>query len=101
MREYTETTAPSPRPSRAGNINIENRERITVSGVTDVDSFNELEIMVRTDNGRLTVFGQGLHISRLDLEQGHLSVDGLIGGVEYTDVLEKQSSPGLFNKLFR
>ena len=98
MREFTETTM---RTARTGNITIENREHITVTGVADVDSFNENEIMVRTDDGRLTVFGQGLHIARLDLEQGQLTVDGLIGGVEYTDVLEKQPAQGLFSKLFR
>jgi len=98
MKELAETHL---RPTRAGNISIENRERINVTGISDVDSFNDAEILVITDDGRLTIFGQGLHIAKLDLDEGVLAVDGLIGGIEYTDTIDKQGGHGLFSKLFR
>lgn len=80
------------------NVNIENRERISVTGITRVDSFDEGEVSAATDNSGICVYGQNLHISRLDLENGILTVDGFITGVEYTD---KEKREGLFSRMFK
>ena len=80
------------------NVNIENRERISVTGITRVDSFDEGEVSAATDNSGISVYGQNLHISRLDLENGILTVDGFITGVEYSD---KEKREGLFSRIFK
>jgi len=82
------------------NISIENREKATLSGVLDVESFNDGEIVVRSEAGMLTLFGQGLHISKLDLDTGHLWVDGFIGGVEYHEE-PAQKTGGMFSRIFK
>lgn len=79
-------------------INIENRETITVSGITGVDSFDESEVSATTENSGICVYGQKLHITRLDPENGILSVEGFITGVEYND---KDKKEGFFSRIFK
>mgnify|MGYP000873110723 CR=1 FL=1 len=88
--------------SKAHSIFIENRERITINGVEDVESFNaEMDILVLED-GFLAVRGDDLHINKLNLDEGQLIVEGLIIAIDYTDSegLGGQGG-GLFGKLFK
>ena len=57
---------------------LEDRRALTVSGVSDVDSFDELTVVIYTEMGELTVKGQGLHINRLNVETGDLTLEGTI-----------------------
>ena len=50
------------------SLTLCDREKLTLTGVTDVDAFNEEEITVITDFGELTVKGELLHVEALDLE---------------------------------
>ena len=84
-------------PARS-NVTIENREKISLTGIVRVDSFDESEVTARLDSSTVSVYGQGLHISRLDLDGGILIIDGFINGVEYSDT---ESRGGLFQRLFR
>ena len=77
---------------------IEERERVIISGVEDVDSFNESEILLLTVVGSITVVGSDLHISKLNLEDGQLVVEGYIVAVEYADP-EQQKRGGLFSRM--
>ncbi len=81
------------------NCILEDRKTLSVSGVSDVSSFDEEAIIVITDMGELTVRGEKLHITRLSLDIGELSIDGNISSLSYTDVLPKSS--GFFSKVFR
>ncbi len=81
---------------------IDGRQRITVSGVEDVDSFNENEVIFLSLMGMITVIGEDLHIARLDLDAGQLVIDGTIQAVDYSDHAEQRAEKsGLFGKLFR
>ena len=83
----------------AHSVAIQGRERITVAGVLDVDSFNETEIQLVTDLGMVTIIGDEMHISRLNLEDGQLIVEGHFVALEYSDDdLKKRGS--LFSRLF-
>ena len=84
---------------RAHTIQIDNREAISVTGVKDVDSFNEAEVNLVTEAGFVTITGQQLHISHLSLEEGQLVVEGEISGIVYMDQLGREG--GLFSRLFR
>lgn len=80
------------------NIIIENRSRMSVSGVSDVENFDENSVVLCTNRGLLTVRGTGLHIERLSLETGELAVEGTIDGIEYSEAVE---TAGFWSRLFR
>lgn len=81
------------------NLVLEDRRLLTVSGVSDVDSFDEETVVVFTDLGELTVRGSNLHINRLSVEIGELTVEGNIAALIYSDDAPK--SGGFFSKVFR
>ena len=81
------------------NCILEDRRTLSVSGVNDVDSFDEQTIVASTDLGELTIRGEKLHITRLSLEIGELQVEGNIAALSYTDVAPKNS--GFFARVFR
>ena len=77
---------------------LEDRHRLTVSAVSDVDSFDETTVVVYTEGGILTVSGQALHIGRLSVETGDLLIEGEITSMAYS--AEKEAG-GFFRRLFR
>lgn len=81
------------------NLVLEDRKMLTVSGVADVDSFDEETVVVFTDLGELTVRGQNLHINRLCVESGELTVEGEISALIYSQ--ESVKNGGFFSKVFR
>ncbi len=81
------------------NVVLEGRKNLTVSGVADVDSFDEETVIVFTDLGELTIRGNNLHINRLSVEVGELTVEGEIAALIYSD--ETPKSGGFFSKVFR
>ena len=83
------------------NVILEDRRRLTVSGVSDVDSFDEQTVIVFTQMGELTVKGEDLHINRLSLEMGELAVEGDITALTYTDRAQKPQQGSFWNKVFR
>lgn len=84
------------------NIIMEDRHHLTVSGVEDIDSFDEQAVVIFTQMGELTVKGDDLHINRLSLEVGELLIEGEIYALIYSEKEEKQSSSqGFFSKVFR
>ena len=78
---------------------LEGRKNLIVSGVSDVDSFDDQAIVAYTDLGELTIKGKNLHISKLSVETGDLKVSGEIISLSYTD--NRQVSGGIISKLFR
>ncbi len=83
------------------NVILEDRGTLTVSGVSDVDSFDDQTVAVYTDMGELVVRGQDLHINKLNVETGELSMAGKIQSLAYNDDQPKGSGGGVFAKLFR
>ena len=84
---------------RPHGLTLEGRGKLVISGVTDVDSFNEAEVNLVTEAGFVTITGQQLHISHLSLEDGQLVVEGEISGIVYADNVAREG--GLFSRLFR
>lgn len=78
---------------------LEDRNSLSVSGVSDVDSFDDQTVVIFTDMGELTVRGTQLHISKLSLEIGELLMEGNISSLSYSDAQPK--NVGFFNKVFR
>lgn len=83
-----------------GNLLIEDRTKITVTEVADVDSFNETSILVSLKSGGLVIKGQNLHLQLLNLEEGRVIITGAINGAVYTEKKEKQEK-SLLKKIFK
>ncbi len=82
------------------NLILEGRKRLSVSGVTDVDSFDENTVLLYTNMGELTVKGSDLHVNDLSVTSGEMNIEGDIQSVIYGDK-ERQSPLGFIGKLFR
>ena len=67
------------------SILLEEREKLRVTGVSDVQSFDEEQVLLETGKGMLIVRGQGLHVEKLQLDAGETVVRGEISLLEYDD----------------
>jgi sporulation protein YabP len=82
----------------AHRLELTGREHLLISGVEDVERFDETGIVMSTSAGMLVVTGENLHIGKLSLEGGELYVDGRIDAVTYEE--ESSSRGGLFGRIF-
>lgn len=87
------------KPCGCHNVTLEARRKLTATGVSNVDSFDEQTIVAYTDLGELTIRGQGLKINHLNVETGELTVDGEVHSLLYTQ--NQPKSAGFLSKLFR
>ena len=88
--------------TKAHKLLLSNRRTGTISGVTDVISFDIAEILLETEQGMLMIRGNELHVNRLTLDKGEVDIDGRIDSFVYSDTAasgEKQES--FFARLFR
>lgn len=82
------------------NIIIEGRKKLSVSGVTEVDRFDESIVILYTSMGELTVKGEELHVNDLSVKNGEMNIEGFISSVSYSD--DTSDAPLSFiRKLFR
>lgn len=79
-----------------------NREGLKVTGVRDVESFDSEEFLLSTEFGYLNIRGENLHIKNLDLDQGSVSIEGIIIDMGYlNDGYSSEKAKGFFGKLFK
>lgn len=81
------------------NLILKERKSLNISGVLDVDSFDDSTVVAYTELGELTVKGSNLHISKINLDSGDLELDGEVYSLEYAE--DRPSDKGFFSKLFR
>lgn len=91
---YEENAKPRAKEHR---LELINRASLAVSGVEDVESFDETEIVMNTSQGNLIVRGSGLHIGKINLDVGEIKVEGVINDLSYEEVSQ---AGGFFSKLF-
>ena len=77
---------------------FEERKKLSVTGVQDVDCFDESTVILFTNLGKITVHGRGLHVNSFHVESGEFSMEGDIDGLEYDDDTAKRS---FWQKFFR
>ena len=88
--------------TRAHKVILENRSGGTITGIQDVVSFDENQIVLDTDMGLLTIKGKNLHVSRLTLEKGETDIDGSIDSLAYSSTDAYRKSGGSpFARLFK
>lgn len=84
------------------NIVLENREKLSISGVLDVLSFDDQIIILETDLGLLNVKGENLKINKLSIDTSEVIVEGNIGALNYSDKdLGKKGGGSLLGKIFK
>ena len=66
-------------------LSLQDRQKLAISGVSDVINFDENQVIVYTGLGTLTIRGNGLHVDQLSLESGELRVTGTVDLLEYDD----------------
>jgi len=86
-------------PTMPHQVIMQDRCQLELTGVSDVDSFDETTVIAYTSLGQLTIRGNSLHIRRLDLEGGSLSLEGHVDTLVYADTLQRGG--GFFGRLFR
>lgn len=78
-------------------LSLDDRKRLTMTGVTDVESFDEEMVVLHTSHGTLVVRGSGLHLQLLSLDGGQVHIDGTVQSLTYE---EQVASGGFFARLF-
>ena len=82
-------------------VTITGRHTGTITGVSNVLSFDEREILLDTEQGMLMMKGRELHISRLTLELGEVDIDGKVDSLTWSDGGHAQKSESMLGRLFR
>lgn len=82
------------------NLILENRKNLSISGITDVDSFDEKAICLYTEMGELTIQGRDLHIDSMSVDTGNMTITGDIWAIVYGD-RERKGPISALGRLFR
>lgn len=88
-------------PEKDHTLKVNNRKSIELTGVKEVDSFDNEEFLLETTLGYLIVRGQNLQLKNLDVNEGKVSIKGRIYELSYVDEEHQEKAKGFFSKLFR
>lgn len=84
------------------NLVLENREKLSVSGVNDVLSFDDQVVMIDTELGLLTVKGENIKINKLSLDTSEVIVEGEISSLSYSQkTQDKNGGTSILSKIFK
>lgn len=83
------------------NIVLENRRKLSISGVIDVLSFDDQIVILETDLGMLTIKGEDLRINKLSIDTTEVVIEGDINNLSYSEKEDKKSSGSLLGKIFK
>lgn len=83
------------------NLILENRGKLSISGVLDVLSFDDQVVIVETELGLLTVKGENIRINKLSIDTSEVIVEGDISSLAYTDKSSEKTKGSLMSKIFK
>lgn len=83
------------------NISIVERQNISITGVTKIDSFDSEEFMLETTAGAIGIKGRELEIIKLDTYEGKIMIKGIIDGFSYLEEKNGKKEPGMLSRLFK
>lgn len=83
------------------NIVLENREKLNISGVKDVLSFDDQIIIVQTTLGLLTIKGENLRVNKLNIDTSDFSIDGNISSLAYSNSESFKEHTSFLGKIFK
>lgn len=82
--DMPKTNAAAEAPVRPHSLTLDNRKTLSMTGVNEVISFDEKQLILSTEGGRMTIDGEGMHVTSLLLEEGRISVEGNVSAVTYS-----------------
>ena len=83
------------------NLILENRGKLSISGVNDVLSFDDQVVMVETELGLLTVKGENIRINKLSIDTSEVIIEGEISYLAYSDKELEKTKGSLISKIFK
>ncbi len=83
------------------NLILENRGKLSISGVLDVLSFDDQVIMVETELGLLTIKGENLRITKLSIDTSEVIVEGNISYLAYSNKEVEKNKGSIISKIFK
>lgn len=101
MNQYYDTNQQNKSAVPDHDISMKGRRLLDISGVKQVESFDNEEFLLETVMGFLSVRGQNLQMKNLDVDKGIVSIKGKIFEISYLDEHGGEKAKGIFSKLFR
>ncbi|BAB03793.1 sporulation protein YabP [Halalkalibacterium halodurans] len=89
------------RRSKEHDVTMRNRKTLDITGVKQVESFDNEEFLLETEMGFLSIRGRNLHMKNLNVEEGLVSIEGKIFDMVYLEQGQGEKSKGFFGKLFK
>lgn len=83
------------------NLVLENRGKLSISGVLDVLSFDDQLVILETELGLLTVKGENIRINKLSIDTSEVIVEGEINTLSYSDKTIDKKNSSFINKIFK
>ena len=83
------------------NLILENRKKLSISGVLDVLSFDDQVVMIETELGLLTIKGENLKINKLSLDTSEVIVEGEISYIAYSEKEQERGKGTFLGKIFK
>ncbi|UJL46497.1 sporulation protein YabP [Virgibacillus sp. NKC19-16] len=101
MNNYYDKNENVTRVQKDHYVKLNNRKNLEITGVKEVDSFDNEEFLLETVMGYLIIRGQNLQLQNLDVGDGVVSIKGKIYELSYVDEQQQEKAKGFFSKLFR
>ena len=89
------------RPHGRHSVVMQDCMTVSLSGVSDADSFDENCVKLFTECGELTIFGDSLHVNEMNVDSGNVSVEGEIHALVYGGRSAKKKYSGILRRLLR
>ena len=86
---------------RKSSLSLEDRKKLTLSGVLEVVNFDDEKISLNTILGNLAIKGEGLKMNKLDVQNGDVIIMGYISSMIYSGKDGKKSKESIFKKIFK
>lgn len=77
------------------------REEMTIDGVTNLESYDDQEVVLETEQGMLIIKGEDINVKQLNLEKGNIIIEGLLKSLEYDDARGQKRNTGFFSRLLK
>ncbi|WP_010531209.1 sporulation protein YabP [Lentibacillus jeotgali] len=89
------------RTEQEHTVTVKNRKNLEITGVKEVDSFDNEEFLLETVMGYLIIRGQDLQLKNLDVSDGLVTIKGKVYELSYVDEHHQEKAKGFFSKLFK
>ncbi len=101
MSQYYEVGTSNKSPVQDHDVIMRGRRLLDITGVKQVESFDNEEFLLETVMGFLAIRGQNLQMKNLDVEKGIVSIKGKVFDITYLDDQQAEKAKGFFSKLFK